>query len=623
LTTRELALLSAESSAPGHEPHAAAAEEEPDKIHAVEQLNAPRSQGGADLIGELRLRAAKFVSAGEWSAAAAAAAELADICVCDAEPQRLASGYLVQIGQPARAAAYARRAMDLDPRNAEYAVHCGVVLNLVGDHLNAIRVLLRAADLDSALAETYQQLAFASGQLGHAKLAAEAALRAWRLEPRDDNRRLSAAHLLVRASRLEEAIGVLQADNSGGISSPSVRRTLSGFLGQAGRHAEALDEIDEALAQAPECAEYHLHRSWLLGQVGRWPEALAAVRRAMELEPRSRGARRHAVSVLVETGDLPGALRQAGELLAEAPDDEEYVSCMRYLLEARSVQAAALDFMDIATVKASAAPRAPAPPPRFGDALAAQGRSIGALVLRDIRSRYGESRLAFLWSLMEPFLHIGVLAVMFQFTMHGRPPLGDNFFFFYFTGVMPYLLVSHLIMHVGHAVKAQRQLLQIPTVAPIDVVVAKCIVEHFTSAVIFLMFFGLFAVFGVDPLPVSLPHVFLAVLLTAMLGFGLGMLCAALFEFGAMVEHVVGLIVRFLYFASGIFYVPAAMPVDVRDIIGYNPFLHIIDCMRVGFFRSYEPEWMDLGYAAKCALVALLLGLAAMTLMSRHMRSPA
>ena len=167
-------------------------------------------QEGAHRIGELRLQVAKFANAGEWSAAAGAAVELADICVGDAEPQRLASGYLVQIGQPARAAAYARRAIDLDPCNAEYAVHYGVVLNLVGDHMNAIRVLLKAADLDYALAETYQQLAFASEQLGNAKIAAQAALRAWRLEPRNDNRRLSAAHLLARNSRLDEAIDVLR-----------------------------------------------------------------------------------------------------------------------------------------------------------------------------------------------------------------------------------------------------------------------------------------------------------------------------------------------------------------------------------------------------------------------------
>jgi capsular polysaccharide transport system permease protein len=621
LTTSELTLPAEERSARHHASRAAATQRDPDAIPVGQELDAPRPQVGAHLIGELRLQVAKFGHAGEWSAAARAAVELADMCIGDAEPQRLASGYLVQIGQPARAVAYARRAVDLDPRNAEYAVHCGAVLNLVGDHMNAIRVLLKAADLDFALAETYQQMAFASEQLGNAKIAAEAALRAWRLEPRDDNRRLSAAHLLARTSRLDEAIEIMRTGNSGSASFSSMRRTLSGFLGQAGRHAEALDEIDAALAHEPDSAEYHLHRSWLLGQVGRWQDALAAVRRAIEADPRSRGARRHAVTVLLETGDLPAALSHAGELLAEAPDDEEYVSCMRHLLDARSMHAAAVDFMDIAALKASAVPRAPSPPPSFSGALAAQRRSIGALVLRDIRSRYGESRLGFFWSLMEPFLHIGVLAIVFQFTMHGRPPLGDNFFFFYFTGVMPYLLISHLILHIGHAVKAQRQLMQIPTVAPFDVVVGKFIIENFTSAVIFLIFLGLFAVFGVDPLPVSLPHVFLAYFLTSMLGFGLGMFCAALFEFGAMIEHVVGLLLRMLYFASGIFYVPAVMPVNVRNIIAYNPFLHIIDCMRMGFFRSYAPEWMDLGYAAKCALFSLLLGMAALTIMSRRMRS--
>ena len=350
---------------------------------------------------------------------------------------------------------------------------------------------------------------------------------------------------------------------------------------------------------------------------------MAAIGRAIELDPSDRHARRHAVTAHLEGGDLDGALRHGGQLLAMAPEEPEYLSCMRYLIEARGTQAATADFAGIAEAKALAPPRPPRPPPTFAGALAAQRRSIGALVLRDIRSRYGESRIGFLWTFMEPFLHIGALAVVFQFTMHGRPPIGDSFFFFYFTGVLPYLLVSHLVMHVGHAVRDQKALLQLRTVTPMDVAVSKSIVEVFTTALIFFTFLGLFAVFGVDATPVSLGHVALAFGLTWMLGFGLGTLSAALFELGAVAEHVVGLIARMLYFASGIFYVPANMPLRAREIVVYNPFLHIVDCMRVGFFRSYAPEWMDLGYAATCSLVSLVVGLAALTLMSRRMRSAA
>ena len=271
MTTSELTLPSSESSARQQASRAVATERDPDAIPAGEEPECSSTARGRSSDWRASPAGRQFRHAGEWSAAAGAAVELADICIGDAEPQRLASGYLVQIGQPARAAAYARRAIDLDPRNAEYAVHYGVVLNLVGDHMNAIRVLLKAADLDFALAETYQQMAFASEQLGNAKIAAQAALRAWRLEPRDDNRRLSAAHLLARTSRLDEAIDIMRTVNSGAASSSSMRRTLSGFLGQAGRHAEALDEIDAALAHEPDCAEYHLHRSWLLGTG--WPMA--------------------------------------------------------------------------------------------------------------------------------------------------------------------------------------------------------------------------------------------------------------------------------------------------------------------------------------------------------------
>jgi ABC-type polysaccharide/polyol phosphate export permease/Flp pilus assembly protein TadD len=575
-----------------------------------------REDRGDDLRREFDAR----VAARAWTDAAEIAVRLADASPREAVQQRVASGYLLLAGKSDGALRYAQKAVDLDETNAEYALHLGVILNASGDWLKAVPVLLKSAQLDPSLAEIFQQLAFASEKLGHVALAAQLAVRAHRLEPASDHRRLAAAHFLALNSRFDDAITTLRAVGHGESLSATSRRTLSGFLGHVGDYRGAVEEIDAALRLEPLTAEYHLHRSWLLAQLARWGEALEAVRRAMQFDPANRVARRHAVTVLAEMGDLSEAVRHGGELLAEAPDEEEYVSCMRHLIEVRSIHALPLDFGAIASVKASALARPPPAPRTFGDAVTAQGRSIGALVLRDIRSRYGESRLGFFWSLLEPFLHVGVLAIVFQFTMHGSPPLGDSFFFFYFTGVMPYLLVSHLILHVGHSVRGQRQLLQIPTVAPMDVVVAKAIVEIFSSTVIFAIFLGLFAAFGVDALPVSFADVLLAFSLTAVLGFGLGMLCAALFELGTIVEHGVGLLVRLLYFASGIFYVPAIMPVRVREIVAFNPFLHIIDLMRVGFFRSYAPEWLDVGYAAKCSLLALLIGMAAVTVMSRRMR---
>ena len=129
LTTSELTLPSSESSARQQALCAVATERIQTRFTWGKSGRLPTARGRSS--GWRASPAGRQIrQCGRMEAAAGAAGELADICVGDAEPQRLASGYLVHIGQPARAAAYARRAIDLDPGNAEYALHYGIVLNL-------------------------------------------------------------------------------------------------------------------------------------------------------------------------------------------------------------------------------------------------------------------------------------------------------------------------------------------------------------------------------------------------------------------------------------------------------------------------------------------------------------
>ena len=205
--------------------------------------------------------------------------------------------------------------------------------------------------------------------------------------------------------------------------------------------------------------------------------------------------------------------------------------------------------------------------------------------------------------------------------MKGSPPLGNDFFLFYFTGVMPYLLLTHLIQHMSSGVRGYRYLMQIPTITPVDLLISKAIVELFTTTLIFFIFLGLFMLFGVDAVPVAPENVFIAFIITWVMGTGLGFICASLAEFGAAAETVVGVLLRIVYFTSGIFYVPGKMPLVARDILVWNPFLHVIDFMRVGFFSSYEPAWMTISYSATFAICALLAGMVSVAAQHRRMRT--
>lgn len=559
--------------------------------------------------------------ANDWAAAAPVAIAVTERDGCRVEDLRTASGVLAQCGRMGEALPFATAAVQAAPGNAEFALHAGCIANQVGDHTGAIAFLLQSARLDAGIAETYRQLAWAAERLGSLENATRLALRAHLLDPTDPHSGMNAAHLLSRQNRFEEAVRMVTRVIETAGSAPFVQRALAHYREQIGDHAGALEAIDKALADDPNNADYHGFRAFMLIELGRRDEADAALQRALDLDPGNLASRRHAISILVDKGDLERALRYGGDLLARAPDEPEFADCMRFLLDVKSMNVAAGDFSEIAALKRAAPPRRLVEPPTFLEASWIQWRTIVALVLRDIRSRYGESRIGFFWVLLEPFLHIGILAVVFQFTMHGSPPMGQDFFLFYFTGVMPYLLLSHLAMHLAHAVKGYRHLMQIPTITPVDLLLSRAIVEVFTTGLIFLIFLGLFHAAGVDATPVAPQNVVLAFAVTWVLGTGIGFVLAALAEFGAAAESMMSIVLRLVYFASGIFYVPGKLPVFARDILVWNPFLHLVDLMRVGFFETYDPPWLDVPYSITCAIVVLLLGMTSVATLHRRMRS--
>src|SRR6185437_8323761 len=97
---------------------------------------------------------------------------------------------------------------------------------------------------------------------------------------------------------------------------------------------------------------------------------------------------------------------------------------------------------------------------------------------------------------------------------------------------------------------------------------------------------------------------------TALLGVGIGYVNAVVQARLRSWDKIYVQVTRILYFASGIFYVPAMMPAWVRDLLVWNPLLQAIDWFRVGFYPSYDPPWLDRTFLAVAAIAVLAMGLA-------------
>jgi len=219
-------------------------------------------------------------------------------------------------------------------------------------------------------------------------------------------------------------------------------------------------------------------------------------------------------------------------------------------------------------------------------------------------------------------LHILMLSLVFAVMMRGRPPIGDKFFIFYYTGIIPYHLFVHTSSSMTNSVSSNAPLLQLPLVSTFDVIIARGLVEVLTDLMVAIILLAGFSAVGVGLLPRDLPALSASVVAVSLFGCGIGLINAVINAFFKSWDKIWAQLTRTLYFCSGIFYVPGMMPDWIRDLLAWNPILHAVDWFRSSFFPEYEPHWLDRSYLAIVAAVSVAAGLCLERGLRRHLYEP-
>ena len=173
-----------------------------------------------------------------------------------------------------------------------------------------------------------------------------------------------------------------------------------------------------------------------------------------------------------------------------------------------------------------------------------------------------------------------------------------------------------------YGVTSNGSLLQLPLVTIFDVILARGLLEFATDVIVAVILLAGFAAFSLLTMPDNLWGAAATLIVTAVLGCGVGFVNAVLQTLFRSWDKLWNNAVRLLYFFSGIFYVPGMMPDWARDILAWNPLLHAIDWFRAGFFASYQPHWLDRRFLVICAALALLAGLGLERCLRRRLSEP-
>lgn len=247
-----------------------------------------------------------------------------------------------------------------------------------------------------------------------------------------------------------------------------------------------------------------------------------------------------------------------------------------------------------------------APPPRPSSLLLFL-RVVGALVLRESRTRFGRSRIGYAWAVIEPAAWV-FLFVFLHSLIAEYPPFGQSSFLFFAAGVLTYRLYSSLANRISSAITANAALLTYPVVRPFDTIVARMVLESATLLVVMLG--AWFVIFLAEDIQVVHHPTTLiaAILATILFGAALGTFNAVVSALVPAWDRIFGILSMPIMVTSGMFYVPNQLPPVVLDILRWQPVLNAIEWFRTGIYLDYTPV-LDKTYLVSLSLALLLVAL--------------
>lgn len=236
-------------------------------------------------------------------------------------------------------------------------------------------------------------------------------------------------------------------------------------------------------------------------------------------------------------------------------------------------------------------------------------RVIAAILVRDMRTRFGRTHLSYLVAVGMPLSHIISIVVAF-ITVNRIIPFGSDSTVFISTGALPYILclyparmMAFMMIHTGST-------LAFPIVHPVDLIISRMILEGLTAFSVALIFvLGLWAC-DVEVFPADLPSALLAVYAAVFFGLSigtLGMILRAIFKTPGYVILVLTMIG--LYLTSGVYVPLAATSETVRTLISYNPIYQLVQWLRSSYFEIHSTIPLDRSYVLLLSSFLFGLGL--------------
>lgn len=237
-----------------------------------------------------------------------------------------------------------------------------------------------------------------------------------------------------------------------------------------------------------------------------------------------------------------------------------------------------------------------------------QYRVIGALLMREVITRYGRHNIGFLWLFGEPMIFTVGITALWNLTSsnhHSTLPITA----FAVTGYSTILLWRNIVNRCTKAVEPNVSLMFHKNVKVIDIFSARIILEVLGASGSFIFLSFLFIFIGWMNPPCDILKIIEGWILMVWFGAVLGILIGALSERSELIERLWHPISYLLFPLSGSAFMVEWLPTSMQEKVLYLPMVHFNELIRDGYFGQLVHASYDIEYAIFCNILLTLVAL--------------
>ncbi|ASL48446.1 Polysialic acid transport protein KpsM [Burkholderia sp. AD24] len=237
-----------------------------------------------------------------------------------------------------------------------------------------------------------------------------------------------------------------------------------------------------------------------------------------------------------------------------------------------------------------------------------QLRVVGALLMREILTRYGRHNIGFLWVFFEPMVFtLGITALWTASkSVHGSNlPITA----FAVTGYSSVLVWRNCANRCSLAIMPNQSLLYHRNVRVIDLFLSRIILEVTGASLSFLFLTVFFVTLGMMAPPANISLMIFGWLFLCIFGTGIGLTIGALSERSEVVERIWHTIAYLMFPLSGAVFMVNWLPEGVQKLALLLPMVHGVEMLRSGYFGSLVKPHYDIEYMIFTDLTLLFCGL--------------